>query len=85
MVNENLIIGLEWGSSYQEREFVTLKDLKARLPLLSMQGWNIRRICDWRYGTFFQRFVYDPFTGEKIPWKQIRREYEIEYQRNTKN
>lgn len=75
MVNENLIIGLEWGSSYQVGGFITLKDLKEKLPLLTMQGWSIRRICDWRYTTFFQRFRFDPFTGEEIPWKQIKREY----------
>lgn len=74
MVNENLIIGLEYVYSYHS-EFITLKDLKERLPLLTEQGWNIRRICDWRYTTFFQRFRFDPFTGEEIPWKQIKREY----------
>ena len=84
MVDENLIIGLEWGSSYQVGEFIILKDLKEKLPLLTMQGWNIRRICDWRYNAFFQRFRFDPFTGEEIPWKQIKREYGTTNSRNSK-
>ena len=30
-----------------------------------------KQYCDWRYRTNLTRFIYDPFTGKKIDWKEI--------------
>lgn len=35
--------------------------------------WGAREFCDWRYSTCLTRFRYDPYTGEELDWKKIRK------------
>ena len=35
--------------------------------------YKARQFCDFRFSTNLQRFVYDPYTGEKIDWKEVKR------------
>lgn len=35
--------------------------------------YTAQQYCDWRYATNLQRFVYDPYTGNKIDWKEVKR------------
>ena len=37
--------------------------------------WGWKQFCDFRYNTCLQRFIYDPFTGEKIDWKELKNNY----------
>jgi hypothetical protein len=51
-------------------------------------AFNIDQYCDRRYTTNIQRFNYDPFTGEKISWKEVRKYYDKwieEFYPNTLN
>lgn len=34
--------------------------------------YTAKQYCDGRCSTNLTRFVYDPFTGEKIDWKKIK-------------
>ena len=39
--------------------------------------YTAKQYCDFRYSTNLQRFKYDPFTGEKIDWKEVERMIEL--------
>ena len=36
-------------------------------------AYTARQYCDFRYNTNLQRFLYDPFRGTRIDWKEVRR------------
>lgn len=36
-------------------------------------AYTARQYCDFRFTTNLHRFVYDPYTGEKIDWKEVKR------------
>lgn len=36
-------------------------------------SYTARQYCDFRYNTNLQRFIYDPFRGTRIDWKEVRR------------
>lgn len=35
--------------------------------------WTPAQYCDRRYTTNLYRFNYDPWTGEEINWKEVKR------------
>lgn len=35
--------------------------------------YDARKYCDFRYETNLSRFNYDPYTGKKIDWKEVKR------------
>ena len=35
--------------------------------------WSAAQYCDRRYTTNLLRFNYDPWTGEEIDWKEVKR------------
>ena len=35
--------------------------------------WSAAQYCDRRYTTNLERFNYDPWTGEEIDWKEVKR------------
>jgi len=57
--------------SYEYYEIVTVKDLKDELGKDCY--YTPKEYCDFRYGTNLRRFVYDPYTGEKIIWKEVKK------------
>lgn len=46
--------------------------------------WGWKQFCDFRYNTCLQRFIYDPYTGEKIDWKHLKNNFEEYAKRNNK-
>lgn len=46
--------------------------LKAELAQPGCQ-WTARQYCDFRYSTNLHRFLFDPYTGEKLEWKEIKK------------
>lgn len=38
-----------------------------------ISAFTARQYCDFRYSTNLERFKYDPFTGENIDWKEVKR------------
>ena len=41
--------------------------------LAGQSRYTAEQYCDFRYATNLQRFKYDPFTGEKIDWKKVKK------------
>jgi hypothetical protein len=48
---------------------ITVEELRERLK---DTVYTPKQFCDWRYSTSLSRFIYDPYTGEKIDWKRVR-------------
>jgi hypothetical protein len=58
--------------SYETVNICTVKDLKDDIA----RGgccYRPQQYCDFRYATNLQRFIYDPYTGTKIDWKEVKR------------
>ena len=64
-------IGQLWVS-YETVYICTVKDLKEELDRGGCY-YRPQHYCDFRYATNLQRFVYDPYTGSKIDWKEVKR------------
>lgn len=50
----------------------TIADLKSHITK-GNTVYKAKQYCDWRYSTNLIRFVFDPYTGEKINWKEVRK------------
>ena len=58
--------------SYETVHICTVKDLKEELARGGCY-YRPQHYCDFRYATNLQRFIYDPYTGTKIDWKEVKR------------
>lgn len=65
-MEHNCIIGV--FNDYEDSELVSVNELKEKRSCYSMKEYT-----DWRYSTNLTRFVYCPFCGEKIIWKDIKK------------
>ena len=65
--NHECIIGL--FNDYDRTALVTFNELKS---LEEYSSFNMKQYCDWRYSTNITRFVYCPFCGKKIDWKNLK-------------
>lgn len=63
------IIGI--FTSFSCESLCTIDELGERLA--GQSRYTAKQYCDFRYSTNLQRFRYDPFTGEKIDWKEVKR------------
>lgn len=73
-MNENTTIGII--TSFDVESLCTIEELGERFA--GQSRYTAQQYCDSRCNTNLQRFVYDPFTGEKIDWKQVREMIELE-------
>ena len=57
--------------SYEMSSIVSVSDLKTEID----RGcyYTPRQYCDFRYATNLVRFNYDPYTGDKIDWKEVKK------------
>jgi hypothetical protein len=69
MTDLNTTIGL-LCIDYSTTEVVTVQELKDEIK--GGCHFTPQQYCDFRYGTNLQRFLYDPFTGKKIDWKEVK-------------
>ena len=69
MVSLDTTIG-ELCVSYDHTYLCTIKDLKEELN----HGcyYDSKKYCDFRHSTNLLRFNFDPYTGEKIDWKEVK-------------
>ena len=59
-------------NDYEDTEVFTIEDLGQTIR----HGWTdyeIDDFCDRRKSTNLTRFNYDPYTGEKIDWKEVKK------------
>lgn len=35
--------------------------------------YTAAQYCDWRFNTDLRRFRFDPYTGKKIDWTEVRK------------
>lgn len=56
---------------YHYSPMVTLEELKDRSSILRTV-YSLSDYLDWRYNTNLTRFVYCPFCGKKIDWKELK-------------
>ena len=35
--------------------------------------YTATQYCDWRFNTDLRRFSFDPYTGKRIDWKEVRK------------
>ena len=66
MTTDNTTIGIR----YDDGNAITVEEL--RKDTISSY-FTINQYCDFRYSTNIGRFNYDPYTGEKIDWKEVKR------------
>lgn len=69
-MNKDTTIGLV--NDYEDTRLASIMMIAADIR----RGWTCytpKQYCDWRYSTNLERFVYDPYTGEKINWKEVRK------------
>lgn len=57
-----------------DSDFVTVEDLLRRIAA-GDTTYTMADYTDRRKSTNITRFNYDPFTGEKIDWKLLRKKY----------
>lgn len=57
---------------YDNSSEVTIKELAHELTL-NQCHYTVDSYCDWRYNTNLRRFIFDPYTGEKINWKEVKK------------
>ncbi len=69
MMMKNTYIG--YVSSWGDSTIVTPEYLVKYSYLID--NYTVDQLCDWRFSTNLQRFKYDPFTGEKIDWKEVKK------------
>lgn len=67
----------------REGREITWKELKDELALFHYTEYSLLQYTDFRCSTDLNaRFLYDPFTGETIPWKELRKECKIKVNKN---
>lgn len=70
MTNNKTIIGIYNGFVVSVEELVNeLNTFKS--------VYTIQQLTDFRYATCLIRFNYNPYTGEKIDWKTVKRILEV--------
>lgn len=67
---KEIIIGLL--NDYDEPRLITFDGLKEYIKNRS-PIFCLKQYFDWRYNTNLTKFVYDPFTGEKINWDELKK------------
>lgn len=69
VTSEHTYIGI--FCDYEFAYPVTVLNLRNEMELGTK--WTATQYCDRRYSTNLERFNYDPWTGEKIDWKEVKR------------
>lgn len=69
-MDEFIIIGI-WND-YDDTRLITLSEL---IDLENDSYFTLAQYLDKRYSTNLTRFNFDPFTGEKIDWAEIRKTF----------
>ena len=69
-MNQDTTIGVY--NDYERSYIITIVELAAEIKR-SWTTYTTKQYCDWRYSTNLERFVYNPYTGEKIDWKEVRK------------
>lgn len=69
MTNENTFIG-EFCDG-EHTHIITVGSLRGEIKRGT--AWDARKYCDRRYYTNLMRFNYDPYTGEHIDWKVVKK------------
>ena len=77
----DIIIGML--NDYDYANIVTIKELYEHVMYDTLCVYTLAQYCDRRCATDLTRFTYDPFTGEKIDWKEVR-QILAEYEKNKK-
>lgn len=54
---------------YTDSHVITVEELK---DLQISTVYSPKQFCDWRCNTCLSRFIFDPYSGEKIDWKRVR-------------
>lgn len=74
MMNVNTYIGLWRGI---ERDYlITIGEMvKEVTETVFPIAFTWEQLCDRRFSTCIQQFNYDPFTGEKIDWKELKNNF----------
>ena len=57
--------------TYEHYEIVSVRDLKDEL--CGDCYYTPKEYCDFRFGTNLRRFHFDPYTGNKINWKEVKK------------
>lgn len=70
MTNRETTIGI-LSSFFERKTLCTLGDFDEFY--VGQNRYTADEYCDFRYSTNLQRFKYDPFTGEEIDWKEVKR------------
>ena len=68
-MNDNICIGMI--NDYDETRLTTFSELKKYAEAYSY--YSIEQYLDWRFNANLSRFVFDPFTGKKIDWVELRK------------
>lgn len=63
-----------YNYTFEDTSPITIGELRNELHANPcFLKWDSRELCDWRYSTCLTRFRYDPYTGEKLDWKEIKK------------
>ena len=81
-MREDAIIGMI--TDYDYTDIVTIRELYEYLVINTDCVYTIKQYCDMRYSTNLERFHYDPYTGLKIDWKEVRKMLENYEQHSQK-
>lgn len=68
------VIG-KYNGSYYDTYLISIGGLKSELNSENPHNkpvYTAKQFCDRRYNTCLYHFNYDPYTGEKLDWKEIR-------------
>lgn len=69
-MNQDTTIGV--FLDYDSTKTVTIEQLASYIR----RGWTCytpKQYCDMKYSNNLLHFNYDPYTGEKIDWKEVRK------------
>ena len=69
MKDNNPTLGI-FAHTYEWSELITKKELESLINKDSL--YQLNDYYDRRKSTNLTRFNYDPYTGEKINWKQLK-------------
>lgn len=69
MMNYDTFVGKL--DTFDSSRIVTVGDLKNEIQSGGCK-FGPKEYCDFRYGTNLERFLFDPYSGEKINWKTVK-------------
>ena len=69
-MEENDTIGILNGYEYDE--LCSVESLRDHVKH-GCTVYTAAKYCDWRFNTDLRRFNFDPYTGKKIDWKEVRK------------